>query len=198
MKKSVLLLLLLALTQNAFAQDRIVKLNGDEILARVLEIGLQEVKFQHPDSLQGVLHSMPKSDIFMIQFANGTKEVFSQNLTENQPQNLSHADPNSMYQLGREDARRLYKGNGAMWGSAGCALFLPYGLAGSAAIGLVRPRAFRNPVSNISYLADPNYVKGYEQQAHRKKVGKVAAGAGIGVATITAIAVAIVVSVYNQ
>ncbi|MEJ8802608.1 hypothetical protein [Pontibacter sp. H249] len=197
MKKSILLLLLLlAVTQYSFSQDRIVKQNGDELMARVLEIKLQEIVYQHPDSLEGILYILPKADVFMIHFANGTKEVFKQSFPENQVNNYSLADPAEMYQLGRNDARLLYKGNGAMWGSAGCALFFPYGLAGSAAIGLTKPRAFRNPVSNINYLADPNYVKGYEQQAHRKKVGKVAAGAGIGLATITTIAVIVLSSVY--
>ncbi|WP_299818339.1 hypothetical protein [uncultured Pontibacter sp.] len=198
MKKCILLLLLLlAALQTTFAQDRIVKLNGDELMARVLEIKLQEIVYQHPDSLHGALHTLPKADVFMIHFANGTKEVFTQNLPESQTSSSNYLNPDQMYQLGSDDARRLYKGTGAMWGSAGCALFFPYGLAGSAAIGLTKPKAYRNPVSNINYLTDPHYVKGYEQQAHRKKAGKVAAGAGIGLAAITAVVVVVLASVYQ-
>ncbi|MBC5994120.1 hypothetical protein [Pontibacter cellulosilyticus] len=190
MKKSILLVLLLVLLQNAFAQDKIIKQNGEEIKARVVEIKLQEIVFQHPDSLTGTLYHLPKTDVFMIQFANGTKEVFAQNVAEASAEGVNISNPEEMYELGRDDARKMYRGNGAMWGSAGCAFVFPYGLAGSAAIGLTKPKAHRNPVSNVSYLADPNYVRGYEMQAHRKKAGKVVAGAGIGF--VTAISVVVI------
>ena len=198
MKQSILLVLLMAVMQSTFAQDRIVKLNGDEVKARVVEIKLQEIVFQHPDSANGTLQFMPKADVFMIQFANGTKEVFAQSAFESKSDVVIRRSPDEMYELGRQDARQLYKGNGAMWGSAGCALLFPYGLAGSAAIGLTKPKAYNNPVSDFTYLSDPDYVKGYEKQAHRKKAGKVALGTGIGLATITTIVVVMLTSAVYQ
>jgi hypothetical protein len=183
MKKTLTLAILILFIQNAFAQDVIVKLNGDEIPARVKEITLQNIYYQHPDSVKGLVHSITRADIFMVKFANGTKEVFEENISESE----AIITPQQMYEIGRQDAKDLYKGNGAMWGSAACALVFPYGLVGSAAIGLTRPKAYNNPVSNRSYLADQNYVNGYEIQAGKKKTKKTLAGAGIGFAVIGAI-----------
>lgn len=178
---------LLLLWQQVVAQDTIVTVNGDEIAGWVKEITMDEIRYQLPDTTDKVLHQIRRAEVFMIKFANGTKEIIAQPQPAVQDSAMS-AD--QMYLLGKEDALRNYKGNGAMWGSAGCALLLPYGLAGSAAIGLVRPKAHNNPVSNVNYLSDPNFVKGYEDQARKKKTGKVLAGTGIGV--VTSIAVLII------
>lgn len=197
MKKYLLLSLLVLLLQNAFAQDVIIKLTGEELVARVKEITLQDIVFQHPDSAQGIMHRIAKADVFMVRFANGTKEVFTQNLPENQLTSAEATNTADMYLLGREDAIRYYKGNGAMWGSAACALVFPYGLAGSAIIGFTRPKAHNHMVSDVRYLSDPHYIKGYEEQARRKKIGKAAAGAGIGTATIFVAAFAIVLGTWQ-
>lgn len=72
-----------------------------------------------------------------------------------------------------------------MWGSAATsALLFPYGYAGSAIIGLTHPRAHRNQVSDMALLSYPEYVRGYEEQAKRKKGTKALAGAGIGTGVV--------------
>ncbi|GAB3195097.1 hypothetical protein ABID22_000002 [Pontibacter aydingkolensis] len=192
MKQSILLGLLLVLIQSAFAQDKIVKLNGDEIKARVREIKLQEIVYQHPDSLEGKLHLIPKAEVFMVQYENGTKEMITQSVVNQDSEPITRT-PEQMYELGRYDAQHLYKGRGAMWGSAASGFVFPYGLAGSAAIGLVKPKAKNHPVSDVAYLSDPNYVKGYEDRAKRRKWGKVAAGTGIGLGVAT-VFIAVLVS----
>lgn len=191
MKKSLLLGLLLVLVQSTFAQDKIVKTNGDEFMARVLEIKLQEIVYQHPDSAEGKVYFIPKSDVFMVKYANGTKEIIAQASGDN---SMITMTPEQMYELGRNDAKLLYKGTGAMWGSAASSFAFPYGLAGAAAIGLVKPKAHNHPVSDINYLSDPNYVRGYEDKAKRKKWGKVAAGTGIGLGAFSVVAAAVFAS----
>lgn len=83
-----------------------------------------------------------------------------------------------MYLLGKRDAKQYYTGNGAMWGSAASTLLA--GPVGPVVIAVIKPRAKNNMVSDVSYLQDPHYVKGYEKQAHKKKAGKAAIGLGIG------------------
>jgi hypothetical protein len=180
MKRILSILFMILLHQHVYAQDKIVKVSGEEIPARVLEITLHEILFQHPDSLQGITQRLAKSDVFMVRFENGTKEVFAQNLPGSTAAEALRT-PDEMYNLGRQDALKYYKGNGAMWGSAASSLVMfPIGLAGSLAIGATPPKVEKQPVSDVQLLMDPAYVKGYKEQAHRKKKGKALAGVGIG------------------
>lgn len=196
MKKYITLALLFVLLHQVQAQDKIVKTNGEELAAHVLEITLQEVIYRHPDSAQtGVFRQLPKAEVFMVQFANGTKEVFSENLPAATTA-VAALSPEQMYNLGRQDAIKYYKGNGAMWGSAASTVLFPYGLAGPLIIGLVPPKAPKNGVSDHSYLSDPVYVKGYETQARKKKTGKVLAGTGIGLSVVLVSVMVLLASVY--
>jgi hypothetical protein len=180
MKRVLFIALMILLHQQVFAQDKIVKVSGEEIPARVLEITLHEILYQHPDSLQGTTQRLAKSDVFMVQFENGTKEVFAQNLPGSVAAETLRT-PDEMYNLGKQDALKYYKGNGAMWGSAASSMVMfPIGLAGSLAIGATPPKVENQQVSDVQLLMDPDYVKGYKKQAHRKKQGKALAGVGIG------------------
>lgn len=61
----------------AFAQDVIVLKNGDEIKSKVVEITPTEIKYKKFDNLEGPTIVILKSDVFMIKYANGTKEVMT-------------------------------------------------------------------------------------------------------------------------
>ncbi len=56
--------------------DLITLKNGEEVSAKVLEITSIEVKYKKCDSPDGPLYVVKKSDVFMIKYSNGTKEVF--------------------------------------------------------------------------------------------------------------------------
>jgi hypothetical protein len=58
--------------------DKILLKTGEEIEAKVLEIGVQEIKYKNCSNLQGPTISLLKSDAFMITYANGSKEVFKE------------------------------------------------------------------------------------------------------------------------
>lgn len=65
--------------------DLITLKNGEEVNAKILEITSIEVKYKKCDSPDGPLYVVKKSDVFMIKYANGTKEVFKN--TEEQIKN---------------------------------------------------------------------------------------------------------------
>ena len=67
--------------------DRIVLKNGDESMVKVLEIAPNDVKYKKCDSPDGPLYVVKKADVFMIQYANGTKEVFKTESTPSSNQN---------------------------------------------------------------------------------------------------------------
>lgn len=57
------------------AQDRIILKNGNTLEARVMEIQSAEIKYKRFDNLNGPLYSLPKPDVFLIMYENGTKEI---------------------------------------------------------------------------------------------------------------------------
>ncbi len=57
--------------------DRLIFRNGDEVGVRIDEITPDLIKYHRADNLQGPLFSVRKADVFMVRYANGTKEVFT-------------------------------------------------------------------------------------------------------------------------
>ena len=64
---------------NTFAQDIITLKNGDDIQALVQEIGEVEVKYKKFDNPNGPNYVLKKAEIFMIRYANGSRDVFVEN-----------------------------------------------------------------------------------------------------------------------
>jgi hypothetical protein len=60
----------------AYGQDIIVKKSGDEIKSKVEQVLDTEIKYRKADNLTGPLYSISKSEVFMIRYANGTKDMF--------------------------------------------------------------------------------------------------------------------------
>lgn len=60
---------------NASAQDVIVKRNGEELQCKILEVSKKEVKYKRWTNQEGPAFAEKKSDIFMIKYENGEKEV---------------------------------------------------------------------------------------------------------------------------
>lgn len=56
--------------------DLLIFKDGSEIRGKVEEIGINEVKYRRCDAPGGPMYVSKKSDIFMIKYVNGTKEVF--------------------------------------------------------------------------------------------------------------------------
>ena len=64
----------------ANAQDVIFLRNGDEIQSIVQEIGIEYVKYKKFDNQNGPIYNIAISDIFMIKYENGTKDLFKETL----------------------------------------------------------------------------------------------------------------------
>lgn len=77
MKKLFLCLCAALLSGMAAAQDLIVKHNGDELQAKVVEIGDTQIKYRKFANPEGPVYSVASSDVFFIRFENGTKELIS-------------------------------------------------------------------------------------------------------------------------
>ncbi|NVO03750.1 MAG: hypothetical protein HXX09_13720 [Bacteroidetes bacterium] len=59
--------------------DNIILKNGNEIYAKVIEITAKEVKYKKCENKDGPTYVIEKTDIFMIKYVNGTKDIFESN-----------------------------------------------------------------------------------------------------------------------
>ncbi|MGZ5282071.1 MAG: hypothetical protein ACXWDO_06240 [Bacteroidia bacterium] len=77
MKKSILIAFFSMFIINFLhAQDVIVKKNGDEIKVKIEEVSANDIKYKKYDNLDGPLFYIPKSDVFMVRYEDGSKETF--------------------------------------------------------------------------------------------------------------------------
>lgn len=72
-----LLIACMVLPATSFAQDIIMKKNGDEINSKVLEINDSEIKYKKFDNIDGPSYILPKSEVFMIKYADGRKVIIN-------------------------------------------------------------------------------------------------------------------------
>lgn len=78
---------ILFILQVCQGQDNITLNNGDEIVAKVIEITSDAVKYKKWDNQEGPVYVINKSDVFMVKYQNGTKDVFKSQQIIAQPAN---------------------------------------------------------------------------------------------------------------
>ena len=99
MKKFFLIFLVAVTTVPLIsAQDVITLKNGDEIQAIVQEIGDVDIKYKKFENLDGPNYSLKKSEVFMIRYINGSRDVFpdsmlTQKQTDEQGQSGNQPSP---------------------------------------------------------------------------------------------------------
>lgn len=74
-----------------WSQDIIVCKNGDEILSKILKISKSEVEYKKWSNQDGPIFILDKSDVFMIKYQNGEKDVFKDSPAD---QNIRHEQEN--------------------------------------------------------------------------------------------------------
>ena len=95
---------------NTFAQDIILKKDGSEIEAQVLEITDQQIKYKDFDFQSGPTRNINISDVFMITYANGQKEVFNKQATSPTPQTSQALTPQrEFYETSSSDLQREFE-----------------------------------------------------------------------------------------
>lgn len=97
--------MLLAVT--AQAQDTIVLRNGDIKSVKVTEVSKYQVKYVLWDYQDGPVYVQENSDIFMVKYKNGTKELYDQYNNEQQQQQITNQST-EYYGYLKRDGARLY------------------------------------------------------------------------------------------
>jgi hypothetical protein len=120
MKQYALILLAIIFTMTgAFSQDIITTKTGEDILAKMVEVGHTEIKYKKFDNPEGPLFTILKSDVLMIRYENGTKDIFTEEPKSNAvvpPYSLSpnlNTPDNKLFYAGKVEKYRKMKGTGA-------------------------------------------------------------------------------------
>ena len=77
MKRLLIVLVTLCSVVSAFAQDLITKKDGTDIKAKITEVNTDNVKYKRSDNLNGPTYTINKSEILMIIYGNGMREIFN-------------------------------------------------------------------------------------------------------------------------
>lgn len=103
MKKFTFITLLTLCSILVNAQDIIYKKDGTELKVKIIELTTETAKYKNFEQIQGPIRNMLLSDIFMIIYEDGTKEIIKKssdnNTTKNQgeTQEVSNNKLNTQY-----------------------------------------------------------------------------------------------------
>ncbi len=179
---------------HCFSQDMIIQRSTDEIPAKVIEVTTTEIKYKRLDNLEGPTFIIPKSDVFMIRYANGTNDIFyadnpgTETASESSPlpepkteQVIPIPSSSDLHRQGVSDATRYYQG----YKAASTATLL-VGLL-SPVVGLIpalscsaTPPAEKNlNYPNQELMNKTEYYDAYTRQSRKIKQGKVWTNLGI-------------------
>jgi len=75
--KNLFIVLFVMFGLQLFSQDFIILKNGDEIKAKVLEIKDHQIDYKKYTNPTGPTYHLNKSEIFMIKYASGDKDIFN-------------------------------------------------------------------------------------------------------------------------
>lgn len=180
MTKSIFTLLaLISISITAFSQDVITKKSGEDIQAKILEINQIDVKYKKFDNQNGPTFTLLKSDILIIRYENGTKDIFNQTEEVKAETKTSNED---MRMKGKKDSEMNYKGknSGAGWTAATTVLLSPiFGVIPAAACASSEPSDQNLNYRDNELMKDYEYNKAYVEQAHKTKKKKVWTSFGV-------------------
>ena len=65
------------LSVDAFSQDDIILRNDNVTKGKVEEVGVSVIRYRKADNMDGPIYDMPKADVYMIVYANGSRDVIN-------------------------------------------------------------------------------------------------------------------------
>ncbi len=200
-RKLYLFFLILFIYNECFSQDTIVKVNKDTIQAKILEVGISEIKYKRFDNLEGPIYVIAKSEISMIRYINGGTDNFNVDIEDSQlpssqsefknPEGLTAEE---LKLKGHKDATRHYDGyKSAGTGTLVTSLVSPaLGLIPAIACASTKPKPVNLNYPDPQLMSNYSYKAGYETRAKKMKQGKVWTNWSIGFAVNVVIVLALI------
>jgi hypothetical protein len=87
------LFLLVLFAINAYGQDILYTTSGNKIKGKVVEINLKDIKYKDFSNLDGPTYVISKTDVVLVQYANGSTDVINDNPTTLAPKTTETVTP---------------------------------------------------------------------------------------------------------
>ncbi|KIC92640.1 hypothetical protein OI18_21930 [Flavihumibacter solisilvae] len=158
-----------------FSQDTITKRSGEDMRVKVLEVNQSDIKYKKYDNLEGPTFSLLKSEIVMIRYSNGTRDMFIDEPKNVELKPYDKYSREDLYHLGQSDASKHYKGyKGAGGGTLITGLVSPLlGLIPAITCSTTTPKDSNLNYPSAELMNKPDYFNGYTKKAKSIKSGKV-------------------------
>jgi hypothetical protein len=169
---------LVSVSLSVYCQDIITLNSGDDIETKILEVNNSTIKYKKYKNQDGPTFTVSKSDILLIRYEDGTKDVFSQ--TSEKPSDMN--DSMDMRMKGKHDSQMNYKGkrSGAGWTAATTLVLTPLaGIIPAVACSTSEPSDTNLEYPNTELMKNYDYNMAYVEQAHKTKKRKVWTSFGI-------------------
>jgi hypothetical protein len=179
MRKIGLTIAITFLTTFCFSQDVITLKTGEDISAKIIEVGLTDIKYKKFDNIDGPLFTILKSEVLMTRYKNGTKEVY--NLEKKSGKENSNNE--EMTLQGSKDATTYYKGqnSGKVWTAVTSVLTSPVlGLIPAIACSSSEPEQENLNFKDAELMKNTAYNVAYNEKAHKIKKNKIWKNYAIG------------------
>lgn len=188
MKKIILIAICLSSSFITFSQDILTKKNGEDIKVKVIEINQTDIKYKKSDNPSGPTFVISKSEVLMLRYEDGTKDMF------NEVSNTNNTNNSDMQSRGKEDAIMNYKGKNSGAGGTAVTVVLTsplIGLIPALACSSTEPSDENLKYTNRELMRNADYNKGYTEQAHKIKKKKIWTAFGIGSAVWLVLVIAL-------
>ncbi|MCA0429398.1 MAG: hypothetical protein LCH32_02730 [Bacteroidetes bacterium] len=200
--KTYIFILICLFFNKLFAQDTLILNNSTNVIAKVLEINPDQIKYKRFDNIDGPLYILNKSSVKFIIYSNGLKEQIEPSSTQQVSTIQTQTTTNSNNEVkpqstnateeygtelterrGRIDARKYYTHDGGAIGTGITTFFCSpiCGLIPAIAITSNEPKE-ENLGMPSPNKKDYRYKVGYKQEASKMKSKRnwVAYGVGSG------------------
>jgi len=187
MKNILLIILFICSSSIIKAQDTLSTRSGESIIAKVLEVTTNEVKYKKFNNLNGPDIIILKSDLLQIRYENGTKDDFN-NIIKKEDTNNAAIDEAVQ---GKNDAKKFYNGYKTAGTIAFVSNFTPmlpiipsliFSLASTSSSNI--PKDINLNYPSASLMENEKYANSYRQEAMKIKKRKIWLNAGLGAGII--------------
>jgi hypothetical protein len=173
MKSISLFFLIICTSIQIKAQDTLIMRTGENIQAKVIEIGMSEVKYKKLDNLNGPIFVILKSDLLSIKYENGTKDDYS-SIKKNEQKITA---PN-LFAQGQADAVENYVGYKIAGTTVLLSSFVPIVGPAVAIVPALLCYSSDPKDENLGYpdlnlMQNEQYALGYRQKAKAIKNKKI-------------------------
>ena len=94
--KTILFILLGIFSFSAFAQDTLYTTKGKIITGKVIEVNTLEIKYKRAANPDGPLYIVDKTEIVLIHYKNGSKDVFESSENVNSSNSQTNSNDNKV------------------------------------------------------------------------------------------------------